>query len=298
MQHNQGMHGSFVNAQENKHMHPKKQGEQLHKPPSYPFKDYWNIHHEKKEKQLPEEFSTVLQESFEEHLKEYILFNLSQGYEIEAIMSCLKQYGYKEKQLQAVIQQLPHTKHKKTPVQYSPDELDYDTHHFLKGLLTDYVRQMRAHGYELSAIKKALINNGHHPSLVVEVIDGVTKQALPKLSPSFLIALGMVGYPLLSLLLLLELEATLEMGILLLLPGYAAYLLMIWLVAFQRLRPYLPIIAMLVTIVGYVILTTVLTSQEISLATYDLGTILLVNVLFSGFFSLILKYSANTKKQS
>ncbi len=230
----------------------------------------------------------------EGHLREYIEFNLRQGYELSAILSCLRKYGYRKEDLSQLVSRLPSTRHQVNPPAYDPQELDEDTHNFLTGVLSEYIGKMRTHGYSLPAIEQALINYGHHPSIVREASTRATGRKRLRIPFSLVYSASVVLYAALLFLLLLQLDAPLELGALLFLPGLAVLLIHPLMLTLRRGRKVVPIVAIILTIAGFVGVTDWATSMLMDLSSVDLSMVLLVNVLFAAFFSLIMTMAAPT----
>ncbi len=104
------------------------------------------------------------------HLGEYVLFQLEQGYDLPDIKSALLRFGYKKPLVKEILDMLHVTVPKKKPAMYSAHDLDQELKVYVQSLLIDYIVKEHKVGYPLEAIKKALINFGHDPSVIDEAI--------------------------------------------------------------------------------------------------------------------------------
>jgi len=104
------------------------------------------------------------------HLGEYVLFQLEQGYDLPDIKSALIRFGYKKPVVKEILNMLHITTPRKKPAMYSAHDLDQELKVYVQSLLIDYIVKEHKVGYPLEAIKKALINFGHDPSVIDEAI--------------------------------------------------------------------------------------------------------------------------------
>lgn len=113
------------------------------------------------------------EERMKDHLKDYILFQVNQGYEPQDIKNLLLRYGYKKNLVDEIFIEIgdyfPAKKHSKKGKQ----EISEDLSAYLKELLMDFIIREKEQGYPTSAIRKALINYGHRRELVDAAIEAV-----------------------------------------------------------------------------------------------------------------------------
>jgi len=104
-------------------------------------------------------------EYVEKHLQGYIEFQLKQGYRLKDVEKALLKYGYDDMLVKEIIKKI-------TPVEIAPNgkpnqkELNEELYMYIQNLLVDFIKKEQEQGYEIEVIRKALINYGHHPSMV------------------------------------------------------------------------------------------------------------------------------------
>lgn len=112
----------------------------------------------------------------ENHLIDYVLFQVQQGYAPDDIYRVLLKYGYPRAVVQAVFQQLGtkvHEEFQRNPKNHNKnqlDKLDQEMHDYLAGLLIDYIMKEQKQGYSIPVIKKALLRYGHHKEIIEEAL--------------------------------------------------------------------------------------------------------------------------------
>lgn len=109
------------------------------------------------------------------HLKDYVLFQISQGYESEDIKDLLTKYGYSPDIVDGIFSEIgdiPQKEHKHTTKKVSQDLFTY-----IQEQLMEYIQKEQDQGYSLDAIRKALLNYGHQAAIVeaaiISVKDGI-----------------------------------------------------------------------------------------------------------------------------
>ena len=122
------------------------------------------------------------------HLIGYTEFQLRQGYEINDVKEALLKYGYDNDLVLEVINSVDTELYKESSKKPSLKELNEDLYVYLQNLLVDYIKKELNHGYELDVIKKALINYGHHPSMVKKAIKAIEDGKVTDYHPS-------IGFP-------------------------------------------------------------------------------------------------------
>lgn len=105
-----------------------------------------------------------------QHLGEYVLFQLEQGYALDDIRKALLKFGYKKPLVKEILDRLHITSPRKKTAMYSSEELDAELKIYVQSLLIDYIVREHKVGYPLEAIKKALINYGHDPRVIDEAM--------------------------------------------------------------------------------------------------------------------------------
>ena len=119
-----------------------------------------------KEKKEEKELDSYLKE----HVKDYIGFQLKQGYEYKDIKACLNKYGYSDRQIDNLSKGMDKTHHV-AEKKYNKEDLDKESYYYIRGIIADYIKKQLEHGYSLEHIKKALINAGHDKSLIEHAIN-------------------------------------------------------------------------------------------------------------------------------
>jgi hypothetical protein len=116
--------------------------------------------------------NTILDDTYmRRHLEGYILFQIEQGYAAKDIRAALVRFGYKKDLVKGMFKEL-HVplSGKKKARKYSAADLDQELKIYVQSLLIDYIVKEHKVGYDLDAIKKALVNYGHDPRLVDEAV--------------------------------------------------------------------------------------------------------------------------------
>ncbi len=123
-----------------------------------------------------------------EHLKQYVVFQMKQGYELKSVKDALLSYGYSNDLIHSVthiVKKIGITT-KKVPPKYREGDLDKDLYIYVQSMLVDYIVKEAKLGYSLSAIRTALINFGHHSEMVDKAIKLIKKGNVHDLRGSFL----------------------------------------------------------------------------------------------------------------
>ena len=109
-----------------------------------------------------------------DHLKRYVKFEISQGYDLRDIFDALTNYGYKEKLIDQVFHGLHHLK-PPTAKPTSKKQMKKDMHFYIQNMLIDYVKKQSKNGYSHKAIRAALLRAGHHSNMINDAIKLVKK---------------------------------------------------------------------------------------------------------------------------
>ncbi|MFW6013926.1 MAG: hypothetical protein ACOCQG_02025 [Candidatus Nanoarchaeia archaeon] len=112
------------------------------------------------------------EENMKNHLRDYILFQISQGYEADDVKKLLLNYGYKKKLVEGIFMEIGSLPVQR-PAKKSRQKLSDDLTGYLKELLTDFIIKEKEQGYTTNAIRRALINYGHNRELVDSAIEAV-----------------------------------------------------------------------------------------------------------------------------
>jgi hypothetical protein len=106
------------------------------------------------------------------HLREYIQLQLSQGYALADIKDALTRYGYEKDLIEHVSKGIDQSQYALKPGRQS-NELDAELREYVQDLLVDYIGKQLTQGYTIEVIRKALLNYGHHQSMVSKAIKAV-----------------------------------------------------------------------------------------------------------------------------
>ncbi len=104
-----------------------------------------------------------------EHLKNYIQFQLKQGYEFKDIKKVLSKYGYSEARIGELAKGMGKVHHINAK-RYKKEDLDKESYYYIGGVIADYIKKQLNHGYDLEHIKKALLNKGHDRKVIQHAI--------------------------------------------------------------------------------------------------------------------------------
>ncbi len=108
------------------------------------------------------------------HLRDYILFQINQGYEANDIKNLLQGYGYSQELIDEIFSEIGTLPHRK-PAKKHKKEISADLFSYVKELIVDFIIKEKEQGYSIDAIKRALMNYGHSKELVdsaVAAVDG------------------------------------------------------------------------------------------------------------------------------
>lgn len=115
----------------------------------------------------------------ENHLIDYVLFQVQQGYAPDDVYNVLLKYGYPNPVVQEVFKQLAISikeefkRHAQKRGKDTYNQLDEEMHQYLVGLLIDYVTKEQKQGYSIPVIKKALLQYGHHKEIIHEALQTI-----------------------------------------------------------------------------------------------------------------------------
>ncbi len=103
-----------------------------------------------------------------DHLKNYVTFQLEQGYEYMDIIVALEKYGYPKTLVDHIISVVKQEgiRTKRVPAPKEIGALDRDLDYYVQQMLVDYIMKEHKLGYSFDAIRRALVNIGHHASKV------------------------------------------------------------------------------------------------------------------------------------
>jgi len=224
------------------------------------------------------------------YLKKYIVFSLSQGYDIEAIKSSLIKQGNKKKFLKSIIEELPHTRHTVKETKYDPRELDRETKYYLEGVLAEYIERMIEHGYEKSEIKRALINYGHHPSVVNEALRKFKKPKIPIISFEGFSFANIMVYMFFVVFLVMGLDAE-PISLVFFLPGLIGVFVSIGLLKRISKKNLVPLFGFLTIVIVFIGIIMLLINNGFNFNNYDIQVIMGVNIVLGTLISFILSIS-------
>lgn len=104
-----------------------------------------------------------------EHLKDYIIFQINQGYQPKDIKKLLIEHGYSTELVQEIFHEIGKLEAKTHPKK-TKKEMSRDLYAYLQELLVDFILKERDQGYDFEAIRKALLNYGHNDDIVDSAI--------------------------------------------------------------------------------------------------------------------------------
>lgn len=225
----------------------------------------------------------------EDHISAYVKFQLKQGYRIKDIKNALLKYGYDKNLVNEICKNINLKQYKPTKIKkVKLKELNEDLYIYLQNLLVDYIIKEQNQGYTIDVIKKALINYGHHPSMVKKAILAAKKgsfstfQSNLKLSPEFTLAISLILIVVFTLFLTYITDESLYLVFLSFLPAIAMILINFSIIIntsskrFVQLLPIISVAGIVFIFVGLLQISPIMRSLS------EPGTILLLNV-FLGF---------------
>ena len=112
----------------------------------------------------------------ENHLIDYVLFQMQQGYREKDIKEALLGYGYPQQVIHTIFNRIdagPHLKRKQKRIKYSVSALSKDMREYVISLLIDYIMKEKKQGYRISVIQNALIRYGHNKELLDAAIKAI-----------------------------------------------------------------------------------------------------------------------------
>jgi len=239
----------------------------------------------------------------QKHLITYIEFQMKQGYELKDIHNVLIKYGYDEALLVEVIKQVDISKFRAVKTKPNIKELNAQLLTYLENMLIDFIKKEQSQGYTLDVIKRALINYGHHPTMVKKAISDIKHGKVTQIRKTMKTSTGLLLAISLALLvgfiifLLMETQAPIYIVALSFVPSLATVLMVYAMVinakskAFVQMLPVIGVALVVLIFVGLLQISPMLRSVS------EPGTILLLNVLL-GFLasSLIALFSTQKHK--
>ena len=236
----------------------------------------------------------------EDHLLGYVKFQLKQGYRIKDIKKALLKYGYDKKLVEEICKHIDSTKFKPIKIKkVALKELNEDLYIYLQNLLVDYIIKEQNQGYTIDVIKKALINYGHHPTMVKKAIKAAKKGTFSsfhskiKLSPQVTLGTSLILMVVFILYLTFITNESLFKVFLSFVPALAMILITYAIIIntsskkLVQLLPLLAVAGIVFSFVGLLEISPVMRSLS------EPGTILLLNVVFGfilcSFISLFSK---------
>ena len=110
----------------------------------------------------------------ENHLIDYVLFQINQGYLERDIRKVLLEYGYPAAIVQGVFSKVDIMVPQQSPFkEYDPAQLSKEMHEYLLNLLIDYIVKEHKQGYEIPTIRKALLRYGHNKKIIDAAIKAI-----------------------------------------------------------------------------------------------------------------------------
>ena len=136
-----------------------------------------------------------------QHILEYVRFQLKHGYFIEDIMNTLIQYGYPHDLVDEIVYEIgdveaTEKKHQGKDVKQTKKadlkQLKADLIIYTQELLIDYICKQLEQGYVETAIRRALLKQGHHEELIDNAFDAIYggKVVIRAPKPGFSLPLG------------------------------------------------------------------------------------------------------------
>lgn len=236
-------------------------------------------------------------EYLKEHLKEYIAFQLNQGYELADVKQALIKYGYAQKFVDDMCKGVHHEPVREPFLKHTQEELDTDAYNYVLNMLIDYMSKELKQGYSLAAIQKALINYGHMPKVVHEAAAAIQKGTVGDYEKSSAQHITLPSYLVFSLTLLIAfagvffLSIVTNTSIVIILFNFIPTLLSLTIVyaalisfKLSALRRLLPLGAVAATVGIFILLV----QYSTLLRATHMPTILLLNAALTFVCSLIL----------
>ncbi len=107
-----------------------------------------------------------------DYLRDYILFQVEQGYESSDIKELLLSHGYKKGLVDGIFSEIGSLPARKKKTR-GKKKMSKDLFSYLAELIVDFIIKEKEQGYSNDAIRKALINYGHSEKLVDAAIKSV-----------------------------------------------------------------------------------------------------------------------------
>jgi len=226
-------------------------------------------------------------EYVEKHLQGYIEFQLKQGYLLKDVWKALLKYGYDEILVKEICSMIDESAFTPSKERLKIKDLNEDLFVYLQNLLVDFIKKEQEQGYTIEVIEKALINYGHHPSMVKQAIRSVKNGKITDLHKTIKMGTGLVLLVTLILIigfvffLVKETDASLNIVILCFSPVFVSTLLAYTFVqnADHKLIKMIPIAAVVIIVIMYVIMIQMIPTMK---TVSEPQTVLLLNV-FLGF---------------
>ena len=220
-----------------------------------------------------------LDEYIREHLEKYIKYHLERGYDITAVKKALTSYGYTLKEINQIADKINITSIKTDD--YDPKDLDGDTYYYLRGMLADYIKRQRNHGFELKDIRKALIKYGHNKDIVDDAINMTRSQGSLNINPTFVILISFIISLLFIFIMLGMLQVSFVDMFLVFTPALITMVLLYGVMPFLwKKKEAVPILAIILTGVLFFFIFPAIANPEA-----DVNILLVLNIVLAFIFT-------------
>lgn len=117
---------------------------------------------------------TVDHSYMENHLIDYVLFQINQGYLERDIRKVLLHYGYPASIVQGVFSKVDIMVPQQSSFkEYDPAQLSKEMYEYLLNLLIDYIVKEHKQGYDIPTVRKALLRYGHNKKIIDAAIKAI-----------------------------------------------------------------------------------------------------------------------------
>gem|GEM_PF-5041151 len=239
-----------------------------------------------------------------DHLLDYMRYQLKQGYELSDIKHALTKYGYHRNLVEEVAHNISpgDIPEKKAPAKPLA-QMDKDLSLYVQGMLVDFIVKESKLGYEMPAIRKALVNFGHHPKDVDSAIKSISKGEVVDFQGSkvvqvhspILLAIAVLVFFMFTVFLSISTNASITTVLLSFMPAAASVFAVYFigmLMGSSSYRQLLPLIGAGIALAGFMILLqTSATVQRFPGTHVLLGLNIILAFILSALFSFFSKKS-------